>query len=108
MAIGWEKLYTIDGVPFWTNHNERTTSWDPPPSVAVDVVSEAQVVHQPSLDFSNLESVDETAQGVTVQHGYQHKHLGPDGRPLPEGERHPNLRRLKLHLHVGRSCGKLM
>ncbi|CBJ27893.1 ubiquitin-protein ligase [Ectocarpus siliculosus] len=105
---GWEKLYTEEGVPFWTNHNERTTSWDPPvpapapaatPTV-VSVVSEVKGMRQESLGAESelFESVDgggaaeateaaeAAATGVPVEGTQQvSRNLGADGRPLPEG-----------------------
>lgn len=97
--LGWEKLYTEDGVPFWTNHNERTTSWDPPAmptpagSVAVvGVVSEAQGTRsRPDSNSEVFESVDGATEaaaiGVPVGNAQMTQNLGADGRPLPEGER---------------------
>eukprot|EP00903_Cladosiphon_okamuranus_P005757 g5709.t2 len=92
---GWEKLYTQDGTPFWTNHNDRTTSWDPPAMPAavgagvavVGVVSEAQETRsRPDANSEVFESVDGAAKaaaiGVPVQ---TTRNLGADGRPLPEG-----------------------
>ncbi|CAM9351287.1 unnamed protein product [Scytosiphon promiscuus] len=102
---GWEKLFTEDGVPFWTNHNERTTSWDPPtplPAAAtaaaaassaavVGVVSEAKGIRQSAIGESEVfESVDGVAEaaaiGVPVGSIEQMpRNMGADGRPLPEG-----------------------
>ncbi|CAM9444576.1 unnamed protein product, partial [Hapterophycus canaliculatus] len=102
---GWEKLFTEDGVPFWTNHNERTTSWDPPTLVpaaaatrsdAVDatvmgVVSEVKGVRHGSRGesevFESAEGAAEAAAiGVPVMSVEQvPRNLGADGRPLPEG-----------------------
>lgn len=85
---GWEKLYTADGVPFWTNHNERTTSWDPPATAGV--VSEAQGLRQPSMESSTYESSDKpgvaAVMGVSVTPAEPRQYLAADGRPLPEGE----------------------
>ncbi|CAN0139370.1 unnamed protein product, partial [Ectocarpus sp. 4 AP-2014] len=106
---GWEKLYTEEGVPFWTNHNERTTSWDPPvpapapapaaTPIVVGVVSEAKGMRQESLGAESevFESADggggggggaaeAAAIGVPVEGTQQvSRNLGADGRPLPEG-----------------------
>ncbi len=105
---GWEKLYTKDGVPFWTNHNDRTTSWDPPVPAAVatpavvGVVSEARGVRDTTArgslgDLEASESVDgagaagasteAVAIGVPVENEQPTRNLGADGRPLPEGAR---------------------
>lgn len=117
LSAGWEKLFTEDGVPFWTNHNERTTSWDPPTplptsaaagaaktsstlpgpvgadaTTVVGVVAEAKGIRQSSLGesevFESAEDVAEAAAiGVPVENvGQVVRHLGADGRPLPEGK----------------------
>lgn len=81
-------------MPFWTNHNERTTSWDPPSSnvAPVGVVAEVQgLVGQTSLDSSAFESVDDSAvaaaaMGMSARSGEFVPNLGADGQPLPEGD----------------------
>lgn len=78
-------------MPFWTNHNARTTSWDPPPSAAaVGVVSEVQGLRHGSLDTSAFESVEQSAAvaaaiGVRVNPSDNSGNLAADGTPLPEG-----------------------
>ena len=105
-TTGWEKLYTKEGVPFWTNHNERTTSWDPPslptpsptPGSALptgEVQSslgqgQGHVVPGASPNSSKFESVDAPAGAIAVAAAAasgQEKRpsLGADGKPLPEG-----------------------
>ncbi|CAM9742537.1 unnamed protein product, partial [Laminaria digitata] len=103
---GWEKLYTAGGVPFWTNHNERTTSWDPPslptptpgsglptPDVSSRGQGQGQVLPGASPNSSKFESVDAPAGAIAVAAAAaavgagQEKRpsLGVDGKPLPEG-----------------------
>lgn len=65
-AAGWEKLYTEDGKPFWTNHNDKTTSWDPPLRMDnASTVPEVPGVVQKLRDESEM-SIGGTATPVAV------------------------------------------
>lgn len=72
-------------MPFWTNHNEQTTSWDPPPCIPSEAVDASQTSPK-DTKYAETEDSSVEASSRPVSGSNFPRCFDANGRKLPEGE----------------------